>query len=319
MRSISQRLFLVNLIVVIVALAAWRIGFDLEPALQLRFGAAMAAVLAVVVLVQVYLAQTVTKPVRRLVAEIDRALAEGAPRAIEVKGHDELALLAARFNELQERIARRIRELEQFAGNVCHEIRTPLASIHAAAELAGDAPFASLIRSEAKRIEALTNTMLDYARALHAAPNLARAPVDPKALLEALAAEPAYVGRVVILDDRENGRRKPWQTDATLLTQALRPILDNALRFAPAGEAVELRLADEAIVVKNGGPWIPEVYLDRVFERFFSVPVAGGRAGTGIGLALARDFAEALGARLEAMNLAPRGVAFSLAFRAAGT
>lgn len=323
MSSINQRLFLVNLIIVLVAMIGWRILFDIDSltasggapgavrAVQERFGWSIAAVLSVVVLLQIYLSRTISKPVKALIGEIDRALESGEPAHIAVRGHDELATLSARFNELQDRLARRIRELEQFAGNVCHEIRTPLTSILSAAEILddGSSPFVAVIKSEAERIRDLSGTILTYARSVKsgAAPHKMR--VDLATLVEALVNVPAYRDRVCF-----EGGTCEVETDPELLTQALSIVLDNSLRYSPEGSAVVIRLSspDRAIVIANESPHIPEVFRERIFERFFSLAVAGRQKGTGIGLALCRDLIETLGGRIEAHNVAPRGVLFTV-------
>jgi signal transduction histidine kinase len=314
MSSINQRLFLVSLVLVLVAMMGWRLMFDLDAlgviarGVQVRFAWSIAAVLAVVVLLMVYLNRTISRPVRQLIAEIDRALESGAPARIEVRGNDELATLGARFNMLQDRLARRMRELEQFAGTVCHEIRTPLTSILSATEImdAEKEPFVKIIRSEAERIRELSTTILKYAGSVKAGAAPQRVRCELGALLQDLVAVPAYAERVRVVGES----RLELVTDPELLTQALAIILDNSLRYSPADTLVTVQLGDGEILIRNESPHIPEVYLERVFERFFSLPVAGRAKGTGIGLALCRDLVEALGGGVEAMNLAPSGVLF---------
>ena len=326
MSSINQRLFLVSLILVLVAMMGWRLMFDLDAlvtqggaaiavrSVQERFAWSIAAVLSVVILIMIYLNQTISRPIRGLIAEIDRSLASGTTARLAVRGNDELATLTARFNVLQDRVGRRIRELEQFAGNVCHEIRTPLTSILSATEIMdpNKDPFVALIRAEAERIRDLSAMILSYAASVKtgAAPRQVRC--DLPVLLAGLAAVPAYAPRVRVLPAL--GTHEAI-TDPELLTQALAIVLDNSLRYAPADSLVTMRLAQAevpTILICNESPHIPEVFIDRIFERFFSLPVAGRAKGTGIGLALCRDLVEALGGAVEAMNLAPSGVLFSV-------
>lgn len=326
MSSINQRLFLVSLILVLVAMMAWRLMFDLDAltagssvpgavrGVQERFAWSIGAVLTVVVLLMFYLNRTVSRPIRALIKEIDHALESDTTARLIVRGSDELATLSLRFNILQERLARRLRELEQFAGNVCHEIRTPLTSILSATELmnADDDPLVGMIRSEAERIQALSTTILSYARSVKAGATPQHSPCDLRQLVENLAATPAYAARVRVI---ESPVSLEVCTDHELLTQALAIILDNSLRYAPDDSLVTVQIANTdglVVMVRNASPHIPEVFRERIFERFFSLPVAGRSKGTGIGLALCRDLIETLGGRVEAMNLAPDGVLFSV-------
>jgi two-component system sensor histidine kinase KdpD len=115
----------------------------------------------------------------------------------------------------------------------------------------------------------------------------------------------------------------PILLDQALTGQILANLLDNAAKYAPQGSRIDIKVALEgdgiAVTVADEGPGIPPDQLSHIFDRFFRVE--GGdrrRAGIGLGLAICRGFAEAMGAGIRAANRSDRqGAIFTLSFPAA--
>jgi two-component system, OmpR family, phosphate regulon sensor histidine kinase PhoR len=201
----------------------------------------------------------------------------------------------------------RLRQAEQeFVANASHELRTPVAAIASAVDAlragAQDEPesrarFIDLIGRQASRLTRLTSALLALARAQTGHEPLEVEPVDLKPLLE----EAAEAGL-------EGGPRVRVECDAAvtalgrrdILEQVLSNLVGNALKHTEGGEIV-LRAtrsgADAVIEVSDTGQGIPAEARSRVFDRFFTAD-PNERNGFGLGLAIARGSAEALGGTL---------------------
>lgn len=201
--------------------------------------------------------------------------------------------------------------------SVSHDLRTPLASIRAAAGslmdpdlvLDGDArrDRAASIDNEAERLNRLVTNLLDMSR-IEAGDIHARLEVFPvedlvRATVERMAGQ--LDGRTVALSMPPD--LPPVAVDAIFIDQVLTNLLENAMRHAPPD--VPIRVVGTVtssrtvrVSVEDGGPGVPAAVLDRVFEKFYRLPEARERSrrGTGLGLAVVRGFVEAMGGRVTA-------------------
>jgi two-component system sensor histidine kinase MprB len=98
------------------------------------------------------------------------------------------------------------------------------------------------------------------------------------------------------------------------LGRAVNNVLDNAAAHTPPGGAVEVRLRDGVLEVRDHGPGAPEEELGQLFDRFFRGSSGRGRQGSGLGLAIVRQVADAHGATVEAANAPGGGLVVRLAF-----
>lgn len=174
------------------------------------------------------------------------------------------------------------------------------------------------------RLTSLTDRLLVLARAdagMHAvrpesidAAAIAREVVD----LYAPAAENKGVGLVY-----SNGNRSPIAVDPVLFRQALVNLVDNAVKYTPAGGQVEVSAAllhgAVQIAVADTGPGIAPEHQPRIFERFYRVDPArspSAHAGTGLGLAIVKWSVEACGGSVGVASQPGRGSTFTLTFPA---
>jgi two-component system sensor histidine kinase CreC len=233
--------------------------------------------------------------VRRLrrYAQAVGAAAEGprlAPPAPPALG-GELGELALAMDRMRQRLEGR-EQLEQHVRALTHELKTPLAAIHAAAELLHDElpaadrrRFVQQVDDQARRLQAIVEQMLELSKleSLQALP--VRAPVD----LHALAREAAQAqGAATRLQPCDAPAIVPG--DAERLRLAISNVLANALAHAPPGSPLEVgvREAGGALEwsLRDHGPGVPDFALPRLGERFFST---GERRGSGLGLAIVRQ------------------------------
>ncbi|HET7181188.1 MAG TPA: ATP-binding protein [Candidatus Limnocylindrales bacterium] len=200
--------------------------------------------------------------------------------------------------------------------SVSHDLRTPLATIRAAAgtlrpesELDADGRRASAaaIEREVERLDRLVANLLDLGRI--EAGEL-RADLDVFELDDLTSRTvDRFAARLQGHDLRVDVASVPVLVDPVFLDEALTNLLDNALKFTPPGSVIGVRAAATAtspvrLVVEDSGAGVPHELLSRLFEKFFRVPGAAGRgrAGTGIGLAVVRGLVEAMGGNVRARS-----------------
>jgi signal transduction histidine kinase len=102
--------------------------------------------------------------------------------------------------------------------------------------------------------------------------------------------------------------RAPILADPVFLDEVVTNLLENAAKFTPAGAPVRVSAREEPenarvrLTIEDGGPGVPDDAIDRIFDKFYQAPgtAGGSRPGTGIGLAVVRGLAEAMGAEVHA-------------------
>lgn len=260
------------------------------------------------------LAGAALRPVEQLRREAEEISAHDAAASLRIPSTgDEVAALAETMNDLLARLQGALARQRQFVADAGHELRTPLTVLRAELELAAR-PHRTRdeLRSavdaaceETDRLIRLAEDLLLLARADEGQPLLLQEWTDLGELLTAAgraAADRAPRGiQVTVLAPA--GLRV--HADRGRLRQAIDNLLDNALRYAPAGSAVELlgRAEDRAdgtwvvVEVCDRGPGFPPEFLSRAFERFQRADLARepGTGGTGLGLAITRSLVRAHG------------------------
>ncbi|HHI80402.1 MAG TPA: hypothetical protein ENK02_10525 [Planctomycetes bacterium] len=236
-------------------------------------------------------------------------------------------------NLLVWRMLRRELELSRmrsdFIDLISHELRTPLTALSLKAEMLARGElrpervrsYQQSLKAEVDRLAVLVDEILDFARLEKggkggAAMDLRR--VSPRTLLArglGEAREGLRLGghRVRV----RAGRDLPLlQVDLDLLARALRNLLENAGKYAPAGSDIELWVEpwDQGLrlCVRDEGPGVPGKERERIFEPFVRGENAAGKPGSGLGLALVRQAVEAHGGRVWVEEASPRGACFSL-------
>lgn len=238
--------------------------------------------------------------IRRRVATIESA-AELSARVPVPGGSDEITRLAETMNSMLIRLQTGAEAQRRFVGDASHELRSPLATIRAAHEIAtlhpetADWPAVTTeILSELDRVDRLVADLLLLARADEHGLALHVQDVD---LDDLVGAEAERLRRAGVQDVVVSAPPVRVLGDRHHLARALRNLTDNAARHAR--HRVELRLhlnSTTAIVeVLDDGPGIPGADRDRIFERFVRLDQSRARdsGGTGLGLSIARQIARA--------------------------
>lgn len=240
--------------------------------------------------------------VRRITGRLERlqraveSLGAGDLHArVAVEGRDEVAGLALSFNQAADRIETLVGHHKALLANASHELRTPLTRIRLALELIApdvDEGRRSGLQQDIGELDALIDEILLASR-LEALPHLE---VIERVDLLALAAEECARHPDVDLE----GVPTAVKGDPRLLLRLMRNLLDNASRHGLPPVQLRLRAVEgrAELVVRDHGPGLPVDDFDGVFEPFHRGSAARDRAGTGLGLALARQIARHHGGEL---------------------
>ena len=251
--------------------------------------------------------------IRRRVSEVSaRDLDEHVPVPAS---DDEIQRLAETMNLMLDRLARAAASQRQFVADASHELRSPLTTIRATAEVARSHPetlawptATEVILTEGARLEQLVGDLLELARSDETVSARVAEDVD---LDDVVAGEAQRLRQITDLRVELDIRSVRVAGDPAHLARAVRNVADNAATHARS--AVRLRLRAEAGVavleISDDGPGIPEALRERVFDRFFRIDAsrARGTGGTGLGLPIARGVARAAGGDLTVVEPAAWG------------
>lgn len=277
---------------------------------------------AVTVLLSVYLSATIGRPVMRL-AEAARRLREDPALTADIPDlsgrQDEIGMLSVALREMTEALSQRMTAIENFAADVAHELKNPLASVRSAVETfdkvkdpARRARLLEILHEDIGRMDRLISDISSASRLDAELARQARERVDLAALLSGVldAADQRAAGRVIFRRDLPAPDALFVLAHPGQLGQVFVNILDNAVSFTPQGGAIAVRAHaeknGEAVVgIENEGPPIPERNLERIFERFYTQRPEGEEFGrhSGLGLSISRQIVRAHGGTIKAANV----------------
>jgi two-component system, OmpR family, sensor histidine kinase MprB len=270
-------------------------------------GIALAAVLGRLV------AGAAVLPVKRLTQATEHVTrTRDLSGRIEPVGEDEIGRLATSFNAMLDALEQSMNALDasvyaqrQLVADASHELRTPVTSLRTNIEILQQAQemdseeHRHLLSEVIEQIEELTllmNDLIDLARG-----------EEPSTDAEDMRLD-LVVGEVVDRARRHSpATRFQVELAPTIvaglparLERALTNLIDNAVKYSPPGEAVEIRLHGEELTVRDHGPGISAEDLPHVFDRFYRGAEARGRPGSGLGLAIVRQVVEQQGGSVAA-------------------
>ena len=295
---------------------------------ELELPAVAAATLAIALVVSTVICFFLTKhlvsPIDRL-RQATRELAAGnlnvrmLPSLKGRRRQDDLALLAADFDTMAERLQTLLQSKERLLRDVSHELRSPLTRLQLALSLArrqdgGTERQLTRIACEADRLEQLIARTLKLVRLERPASDFQSVPVDVGNLLHTIVQD------VAIEAEARNCRVSVHADaglevsgDVELLRSAFENVIRNAVRYGVTGSEVlvtAVRRDGIDVTVRDHGPGVPEKDLKLIFEPFYRVDAARDRAGggEGLGLAIAARAIAIHGGNIEARNLPGGGL-----------
>ncbi len=272
------------------------------------------------------LARRALAPIERMTAHARTITAERLDERLPVDDpEDEMGRLAGVFNETLGRLARSFEQMRRFTADVSHQLRTPLTAIRSVGEVglrAGprdEAAYRGIIGSmleETDRLAVLVDRLLTLSRAEMGQTSLAREPVNLVDLAEDV------VGHLGVLAEEKGQSLSIDATgiptavgDRVVLRQALINLVDNAIKFTPAGGQVAIRVfrndGNAVLDVSDSGNGVPAAARERIFDRFFRADESAA-SGSGLGLSIAMGAVEASGGGLTLHRSDEHGTTFRM-------
>ena len=289
------------------------------------------AVLAIACLGGYWISRRALAPVDEITNAAKMISAQNLSRRLPVPDTgDEIQRMAKTWNELLERLESSVSKIRQFTADASHELRTPIALIRAAAELAlrqqrtPQEYVQSLqgIQNEAERMTELTSSMLLLARSDAGSLEMPLGPTDIAEIVRSVVEEnqPLAASRGILLRANVDGDAPSVIANEAGLHRILLILIENALRHTPhAGQIVVSTAATGrkvSLSVEDTGEGIPAEALNHVFERFYQAdPARTGDAGAGLGLSIAQAIAQAHGSELSVQSESGMGTRFTLQLR----
>ena len=278
------------------------------------------------------LAQFLTSPILRL-RQATQKLASGDLSARAggkaSRGGDEISQLVSDFDLMAEQIEKLVTAQSRLLKDISHELRSPLARLTVALELArqrtGPEAQSALARIslESARMNELIGSLMTVARLDSGVSGLRKAPVQLEAIIEEVARDAAFEAQsrncqveAEILDEL------PVLGDPALLRSAIENVVRNATRYTADGTTVNIRAeraqngpSMEAVIrVSDSGPGVPDDSLDKIFLPFYRIDDARGRStgGVGLGLAITDQAVRLHGGSVKASNLPEGGLGIEI-------
>ena len=279
---------------------------------RFRLSVVLGIVTLISILLSLFLARTIVRPLRRLAraavrVRLGRAREVVVPRLPTRR--DEIGMLARALSDMSLALRARIDATEAFAADVTHELKNPLASLRSAVESlsavkdpALQAQLLEIVRDDVHRLDRLISDISDASR-LDA--QLSRAKfesVDLAAMIGALIdarRARAQDSTVILRFDPAGGVDMTVLGEGARLERVFENLIDNAVSFSPEGGAVTIAARNEegwlVVSVDDDGPGVPEEARASIFRRFHSVRPDAEDFGrhSGLGLAIARTIVEA--------------------------
>jgi two-component system, OmpR family, sensor histidine kinase MprB len=279
-------------------------------------GIALAAILGALV------ARVALAPIARFTSRTEALTGNlDLSRRLEVEGRDELARLAGSFNTTLDALERSVAAQRHLIADAGHELRTPIASLRANIQVLGEAErlppneqesLRGDIISELDELTSLVGDVVELARGS----DRGGAPAEDVRLDE-------IVQSAVERTRRRGDLRFELSLEPTLvrgqaerISRAVSNLLENAAKWSPPGEVVEVGLREGVLSVRDHGPGFEQGDLPFVFDRFYRADRARKLPGSGLGLAIVRQAAEACGGYAEAENAPGGGALLRVSFGA---
>ncbi|HZR93382.1 MAG TPA: HAMP domain-containing sensor histidine kinase [Gaiellaceae bacterium] len=270
------------------------------------------------VLLGLLVTRTALAPVRRLTAATEEITAtRDLKRRVQEGGKDELGRLGTSFNTMLAALEESQQAQRRLVADASHELRTPLTSLRTNVELMARGELPDGERSQAladasAQLEELTALVTDVV-------DLAR-DGEPEPVVEDVRLD--LLAREAVERARRHAPGVRFQTSfeeaivrgaPERLFRALGNILDNAAKWSPSGEPVEVRVtSDGEVTVRDHGPGIAPEDLPHVFDRFYRSRAARGTPGSGLGLAIVKQVADAHGGSVTAETVEGGGTLLRL-------
>ena len=280
--------------------------------LTLLSAAVMISILFFSIFSGIYFIRSIVLPVNKVEQMASRIAAGDFDARIENRYNDELGRLCETINHMAGELAKTDQLKNEFISSVSHELRTPLTSIKGWTETLAKVDDPSdpyyqrglgIIMSETDRLYMMVEELLDFSRMQNGGLSLSLARLDLGAELEdvLLMMEQRAKNEKISFDFSEPEAPCPVSGDSNRLRQVFVNLLDNALKYSPAGASIHIQLrrdGDWAVVeIRDEGPGIAPEDLEHIKTKFYKG--RGAVRGSGIGLAVVDEIIAAHAGRFD--------------------
>lgn len=274
----------------------------------------LALFLALIGLLAWLVARMTARPIRQL-AQAAGALGSDLDRApLPETGPTEIRQAASAFNAMQARIRRQVQHRTHMLAAITHDLQTPLTRLRLRLEKVGDDELRTKLIDDLSVMQSMVREGLELARSMDSQEPRQRLDLD--SLIDSVCADATDAGQDVELSG-PSGVRLMAQPNA--LRRCLTNLLDNAIKYGRLARVTVVREPERVVIrIRDAGPGLPPDQLEAVFDPFFRLETSRSRdtGGTGLGLTIARNIAEAHGGTLVLNNPAEGGLEAVLALPA---
>ena len=288
---------------------------------------ALVGLLLLLIVISIFLARGLTKPLRALRDAADSIGHGKFDVKIKVTSHDEVGQLASSFANMSIGLKELERLKDEFVFIAAHELRTPVTAIRGYAEMLGDlkgvpaqgSEFVQRLQQSGARLANLVNDLLEVARSQAGRLKVQTTPQDIVVLVQATLAE-----LKPLADEKKHtvlfappASLPQVMADKDKLQEVLVNLVGNAVKYTPPGGRIEVSLRPEpgAVVaaIKDSGIGIAPADQAKLFERFFRVESDATKSiqGTGLGLFIVRQLIERMNGKVWVESEVGKGSTFS--------
>ena len=273
-----------------------------------------------------FIARHAFKPVRQITDTVD-AINDGDDLTARIglrRGRDEIHRLAATFDRMFDRLERSFDSEKRFASDASHELRTPVAIILAECEYARQnaqtvdeyRQILDVVERQGRRMSTLINQLLNITRMDQGTQVISREDADFSELADVVADETVRASGKVLEVEKDIAPGVHANVDVGLMSRLVQNLVENACKYTPEGGRVRVSLAAAegrlTLTVADNGIGIAKRDLPHIWERFWQADSSRGvDKGSGLGLAMVKQIADAHGGTLSVESEPGRGSTFT--------
>ena len=279
----------------------------------------LVALLSVLLLAAYIIIRRLLKPIKMLTEGVHQISTGNLEHTVPGKGSDELADLAAAFNNMTERIRDMLHARERLMLDVSHELRTPLTRIKVALEFLPKGDARESISEDVSEMEKMITEILETARMQNTGGHLDKKMINIVALIEEVIR--LFDHQAPGVEFADISHRIDMPVDPELIKTVLKNILTNAIKYSeengpPVHIVVKKKDGQAIIEIRDSGIGIPKEELPYIFEPFYRVDKSRSKrsGGYGLGLSLCKTIMDAHNAKIEVDSRTGKGTVVSLIF-----